>query len=222
MRHSGGGEGEMRFGLLTALALALTAAAQQTNQTTPAQVNAALDVWQRRNGITITSEARQLIQTGVNEAQPILNRLEAAHNKARPPASSNLLTELIRHYCFDLRDAKVYKPIASLRVPMARAFQKATIQPPTTLEARDVSIRPFPRFAAQFDDGKPKSYLDLSSHPTFADVQIDNNTIGFTDRSAVVDAGSHSVRISLSAAGLNCKRDVRLNAGARSAVSCPQ
>jgi hypothetical protein len=183
-------------------------------------VGAALDAWQQRNGIAVTAEARQLIQGGVNEAGQVVDRLQAVQQRYEK-ASADLLTELVRHYCFDLRDAKVARPFAAVRAPMVFGFQSAGAGMPATLEARDVSIRPFTHFAEQFDDGKPKGYLDLSSNPNLADIAIDNNRIGFTNRSAVVTAGEHSVRTTLNAARLNCRKDVKVKAGERASIACP-
>jgi hypothetical protein len=189
---------------------------ESSDSTAVYDVGPILDKWEAGTGIAITPIARKLIRLDVESVRTTLDRLMKAQGQQSHEA---LFDALVRHYCFTLRDAKVVAQRDGSLMPGGSDSQTGSSDI-ATITLWDVLYAPFPLFLQPFDNGSPKSYIDVTSAPPLAEVRIDDERLGFTDRLAVVSAGSHSIRVELPSANLSCTKKLKLNPGTLTPISC--
>jgi hypothetical protein len=188
----------------------------------------ALEQWQAKTGIRITQGAQVLIGRSVRGAKDDLNRLLDAQG-ARSDYLA-LLSNLVRSYCFQLRDYKSGILTASaperlpviFRSPFVRAFQAAASPAAPSITETDVMQHSFISFLANLISSltgtMQLSPLDVCSVPDAALIIIDGKRMGATTSSFVMSTGQHHVVINVP--GKACT--VTARAGQDLFVSCPK
>ncbi|HZT32117.1 MAG TPA: PEGA domain-containing protein [Bryobacteraceae bacterium] len=177
--------------------------------------------WQKNTGIGIETEAESRIRHDVGEAWPRLEelvRLQAPYEASPEP----LTRMLVRTYCFDLRDAllRQARPFARARQARTLAFQA----PASGLRLRDADVLHFSFLdflSGFFPRLQPVGYLQVTSKPDRADITIDNQPKGFTNRVFVVSPGSHTVAIESPKIVRRCRRTVQVAPGRQISLHCP-
>ncbi|MGA7339713.1 MAG: hypothetical protein WBE72_25705 [Terracidiphilus sp.] len=187
-------------------------------------VDRTIDSWSQLSAVSVSPDARDLIVTGVAEAQQQLDgflRVQLAFNV--DPGS--LLDWLVRDYCFDLLDRKL-QPAAlgessrRLRAPFGHAFLSPGTAP-NSLDASAVRGFSFLRYLAgllsRVSTSQPVGDLLVASEPDQQMITIDafSGEGYFTNRSFVVSAGSHTVAVA------SCRKDVIVTANEKAKVTCP-
>ena len=189
----------MRTRLLSFLAAAALCAAQPV----PLKLyENTLDTWQAKTGIRIDSGAKQKI---LDDTQKAESKIREGFAVSRLQDYSTVTQQLIRQYCFDQRDRKL--PVAEK-------------QPKITKE--DVNRWTFLDFVTDFIGGKPRQkvgYLEVQASRQGAEILIDQQKRGYTNRSMVMSVGTYSVDIRHPQ--LNCAtHQVDIRDGATETVKC--
>ena len=162
-----------------------------------------LETWQAKTGIHIDSGAKQKILADAQAAQP---RIKDAFAVSRLPQYSTVTQQLIRQYCFDQRDRKV---------PAAKSQ-------PVKITKDDVNSWSFLDFVTEFISGKPRQkvgYLEVQASRPSAEILIDHEKKGYTNRSLVMTVGTYTIEIKHPQ--LSCDTyEVTIRDGASETVKC--
>jgi hypothetical protein len=190
-------------------------------------VTRTLQQWQTSNGIRIEPDAQVLIQRSVRAAKNDLDSLLDTHSSESD--YQKLLTNLVRSYCFQLRDFKRGVLTASLsptffafrNLPFANAFQSSAlaVQSITKTDVTEHSFLSFlQNLLSSLTGTEQLSSLEVCSVPDAANIIIDGRRVGATTANFVVSAGQH--RVVIDVPGMACSLTAK--AGQDSSVSCPK
>ncbi len=179
--------------------------------------------WQSNNGVKIAPDAQSAIANSVADAKPELNRLLLAQSEQTNPES--LTAGLIRHYCFNLRDANHGLQVTKRRSlsPWIESFQANPAPDVAEISLALVKAYTFldfvKRLLSSLSTSMQVGQIALSSIPSSAPITIDKKAFGFTAASFVVSAGKHQVSIAIP--GKACRRDVQIIENQTAAMACP-
>lgn len=137
-----------------------------------------LNTWEKRTGIAIDKKAKQTLADQARTAQAMVKANVPTPNSS---ASENLQVtqQLLRHYCFDVRDKKP---------------QQAKAQ----ITSQDVASWSFLEFIKSFISGRPAQrvgFLEVVADQKGSQIAIDNAQKGVTNRNFVLTIGQYNVQI---------------------------
>jgi hypothetical protein len=164
-----------------------------------------LNNWQAKTGVRIDSGAKQKIMADAQAAQPkIRDSFAVGHLQQY----STVTQQLVRQYCFDQRDRKL---------PNSKSE-------PMKITKDDVSHWSFLDFLAEFIGGQPRQkvgYLEVQAGRPAAEILIDSERKGYTNRSLVMSVGTYTIDIRHPQ--LSCgAHEITIRDGATETVKCPQ
>jgi hypothetical protein len=163
-----------------------------------------LDNWQAKTGMRIDSGARRKILDDVQASQlRVRDSFAASHLQNY----ATINQQLVRQYCFDQRDKK----LAGAPVEKAK------------LTKEDVTRWSFIDFLTDFLSGQPRQkvgYLEVQSGKTGAEILIDSERKGYTNRSFVMSVGTYTVNIKHPTLACNTF-EVSIRDGATETIQCP-
>ena len=176
--------------------------------------------WQAATGIAITRQAASAILNSVLESRTELNRLLLAQNEKSDPAV--LTRNLIRHYCFNLRDS--LKGLELNRAAQNSMFVQSFQARGDSAEITAGVVRTYPfldfikNLISSLSTTMEVGELDVASIPLPARIVIDSKFLGYTPRMFVVSTGSHDIFIG---ATKPCHYKVEVSANRKAPASCP-
>jgi hypothetical protein len=171
---------------------------------------AAMNLWQKSENISVSTEAQNLIGSGFQELGGRLN--DFGGNVRWKDGTRTLNQTLVIYYMSDLRDRKIAEEQS--RVATSE-FKLSTIGVP------DVQAYPVKEFFAKVEPvlkGK-KGELHTTSQPTGAVIILDNVKEGLTEKIRVEDAGVHTIRVV--GRGVQCSDKVYVPDGGTVTFHCP-
>ncbi len=162
-----------------------------------------LNTWQTKTGIRVDSGAKQKIISDAQAAQPkIRDSFAVGHLQQY----STVTQQLMRQYCFDQRDRKM----------------PAAAQQPMKITKEDVNRWSFLDFLGEFISGQPRQkvgYLEVQANRPGAEILIDREKKGYTNRSLVMSVGTYTVDIRHPQ--LTCPtNEITIRDGATETVKC--
>jgi hypothetical protein len=167
-----------------------------------------LEATRETHKLTLTDSARNLGEVQFRAAAPRLKALIAGSG----PAEQNLLVSFaIGEYLAELRDIK------SGDDPSGRGQQ-------LTIDESDLRKFPFAQFLGQRypSESQPKGYLKVESVPTGAEIRIDDQPKGWTDKPFVIRPGQHRVSVTMRQSGLSCVDLVQVGRDQMVTFRCPR
>ena len=199
-------------------AAALIARGQQDDRLAQA-INETVETWVERTKVDVTPEARRLMSNNVQAQRRVLLDIEAASGVKEQYEATRML---LRHYCFDLRDKKFGRqPRARAQaIPPAFGFQPAAAT--MSLTARDVQRVTFRDFLERLFEGlkpRPVGYLEVTSTPERADIAINRDRKGYTNRVFVLTTGLHVVEIKRPG-GRSCSQRITIQPAQTLLLAC--
>lgn len=186
----------------------------------PLTVDRTLDSWTSNTGIAITPGARSLIQRQVQESRPTLDRV-LAQQAAFDVDEKTLLETSVRQYCFELRDRKRPRSQAHHRTPaMAMGFIQASAPSLGGADVRGFSFMDFLSRMLLPLSARPVGHLEIRSDPADAEIVLNREMRGYTNKVFVVSVGEHDLQVKAGSRRLDCGRRVVVAAGRKQTVLC--
>jgi hypothetical protein len=213
----------LRLGI-AALPASEAAAGAAAIRQSEAAASAAIDRWITRSRVQIEPDAKTRILQSFLESLPLI----ATFSQTSQAAADELKTQLVAHYCFDLRDSHIESAGPPPAVPRVMfrfqaPSQQIVIREPDT---ERLSFREeVTRILGGLLSGNPHpavGYARIESIPPMATIRIDNSVEGYTDRSFVLSEGAHAARIGAVQPALECRVNFVIRPGELSTLHCPK
>jgi hypothetical protein len=186
----------------------------------------AMNLWQKSENLSVSTEAQNLIGSGFREFGGQLN--DYGGNIRWKDSTRTLNQTLVIYYLSDLRDRKIVQGGNAILAPTpqglgARNDRAATSEFKfSTLGVSDVEAYPVRQFIVKMEPvlkGK-KGELHTTSRPTGAAIILDNTKKkGFTEKITVEEAGEHPILVV--GRGMKCSDKVNIPDGGSVTFHCP-
>jgi hypothetical protein len=166
------------------------------------QIDDAIRTLESHNSAEFSYSARERLATDLSINESALRSAPDYQN----PATREMFTQAVmEQYLFDVRDAKA-------------ALGSNKVLTVTDLDRYPLGAS-FTKMASVY--GGRISRLIVESRPSDADILVDGQPKGRTDRVLVVSAGSHEVEVASSELRLGCKRMISTPASQTTKFKCP-
>ena len=172
--------------------------------------------WDEDRNFRMSEAAKTDIVSSVRAEREMLEEAERVNGAPEPYWVTK---QLVRHYCFDLRDRRWHKSSYAM-APFVLAWQQAATE--LTIDAQDVRAQSFRSVLERIFEGlrpRPTGTLEVKSTPLRADIAINSLVRGFSNRVFVATAGSYDIQVR-PPQKKPCTSRVEIRANQVTAVNC--